>query len=112
MLLDGGLIDMQELVKSILPQMWHMECEIVPDYMPAFPTPTTRPRVLIRHKPSRSCLRHSSGPSSGSFWDTHGDDYLTVELAIVELSKAPAPPRNDAELGIKRYTLPVEEKTN
>ena len=36
-------------------------------------------------------FEHGGGPATGTFWDNYGDDFLTPELALVELAKADAP---------------------
>jgi hypothetical protein len=79
-------------VEALLPDGRYAQFEIIPNYMPPYPDRDTKPSVVIRHKPCGNFLRHSGGPRTGSFWDLYGDDFLTVELATVELSKAPPCP--------------------
>jgi len=86
--------DSKLLLKYLLNQPWHNYCEIIPDYMPKYPSKDTRPIVAIRFnngKEHMPYLRYSKGPAQGFFWDIYGDDFLEVELAIIALSKAPAP---------------------
>lgn len=84
----------QALVAQLLNQAWHKRCEIIEDYMPPYPRPDTRPRLVIRfnstsdHKPF---LRYSQGPRQGFLWDVYGDDFQTKELAVIALANAPAP---------------------
>ena len=89
---NGATLD--RLVGLLLDQVWHAQCEIVPDYMPPFPSPDTRPTVVVRHNNGTeypAFLRHSRGPRQGFFWDIYGDDMQSVELAILALSRAPYP---------------------
>lgn len=73
---------------------WMAKVDIIVDYMPPYPGKDTRPRLVIRfddgteHPPF---LRHSNGPLQGFSWDIYGDDFQTVELAILALSQAPVP---------------------
>lgn len=78
------------LTECLLDRPWHKRCEIIPDYMPPFPSPGTKPTVQVRYDHSLM-LRYSRGPIQGYFWDIYGDDMLTVEIAIVALSRAPSP---------------------
>jgi len=85
--------DVQTLVKNLLDQWWHAECEIIPGYMPPYPSENTRPKVVVMFpNPFENVfLRYSCGPAQGFFWDIYGDDMQCVELAILALSKAPVP---------------------
>ena len=86
--------DCAKLVALLLDQPWHKQCEIIPAYMPPYPSKNTRPSVQIHFKPSMEhnpCLRYSAGPKQGFFWDICGDDMLSIELAIIALSQAPSP---------------------
>lgn len=87
-------VDARALVTHLLDQAWHAQCEIIPDYMPPYPGKGTRPSVQVRFNNGTKYmpyLRYSKGPKQGFFWDVYGEDMQTVELAIVALSKAPAP---------------------
>ena len=87
-------VDQQRLVRLLLDEPWHAQCEIIPDYMPPHPGPDTRPRVVVRHNNGTeypAFLRYSRGPKQGFFWDVYGDDMQDVELAIIALSQAPYP---------------------
>jgi len=86
--------DIEELIKLLLDQEWHKKCEIIPEYMPKYPGKDTRPSVAVKYNDDSEYppfLRYSKGPKQGFFWDVYGDDMLSVELAIVALSKAPYP---------------------
>lgn len=94
---------MDRLVGLLLDQPWHAQCEIVPDHMPKFPGPDTRPKVVVRHNNGTeypAFLRHSCGPKQGFFWDVYGDDMQNIELAIIALSQAPYP-RSVAPIVVK-----------
>ncbi|MFW9871670.1 MAG: hypothetical protein ACFFG0_01120 [Candidatus Thorarchaeota archaeon] len=78
----------------MLNEPWHKSCEIIPNFMPKYPSKDTQPKVVIRFnngKEHMPYLRYSKGPMQGFSWDIYGDDFLQVELAIIALSKAPAP---------------------
>ena len=82
------------LIELLLDQPWHQKCEIITDYMPPYPSNNTRPPLQVRYDNGteyKPFLRYSQGPKQGFFWDIYGEDFQTVELAIVALSKAPAP---------------------
>jgi hypothetical protein len=87
------VFDSQVLVKHILDQQWHMECEIIPNYLPRNPDKDTKPMVVVKYSNEHAdtFLRYSQGPKQGFFWDYYGDDMLSVELAIIALSRAPVP---------------------
>lgn len=94
-------VDIANLVHLLLNEQWQGKCEIVPNYVPEFAQPETRPMLVIRcaihsdhpnHEPdSYSYLRHSGGPCQGFFWDCYGDDMHSIEVAIIALSQAPCP---------------------
>ena len=84
-----AIVETARLVRTILDQRWHRDCQIVSRYMPPFPRADTKPIVAVRHVPSNSFLRYSKGPRQGYFWDLYGDDMQTVEMAIVALGRAP-----------------------
>jgi hypothetical protein len=87
-------INAQRLAGYLLDQPWHRNCEIIPDYMPPFPDKNTRPSVKVRYNDGSEYppfLRYSQGPKQGFFWDVYGDDMQDLELAIIALSRAPAP---------------------
>lgn len=92
--IDIGKVRVQKLIDLLLDQPWHQDCVIIPDYMPPFPREDDRPSVVVRcdnHPKYPAYLRYSKGPKQGFFWDVYGDDMQTIELAILALSKAPAP---------------------
>lgn len=86
--------DCTKLVELLLDQPWHSRCEIIPDYMPPFPSADTRPTLQVRYNDGSEhppFLRYSNGPKQGFFWDIYGEDLQTVSLAILALHQAPAP---------------------
>ncbi len=89
MKIDDMDIDVQRLIALLLKQPWHKRCEIIPDYMPPYPKPSTKPKVVIHC--GESFLRYSKGPAQGFFWDCYGDNFQSIELAIIALSRAPYP---------------------
>lgn len=96
---------LDRLVGLLLNQPWHSQCEIVPDYMPPFPSPDTRPTVVVRHNNGTkhpAFLRYSCGPRQGFFWDVYGDDMHSVEVAILAISQAPYP-RSVAPIVVSLY---------
>jgi len=96
--LDASTLDCQRLVNSLLTQHWMHECAVIPDYMPPYPHPDTRPRCVVRYTYTdggKAFLRYSKGPLQGYFWDGYGEDMHSPELAIVALSQSPPPPRVD-----------------
>lgn len=87
-------LDAGKLARFLLDQPWHKQCEIIPDYMPPYPTDDTLPTVKIRYNDGTEYppfLRYSKGPKQGFSWDCYGDDMQTIELAVIALSQAPAP---------------------
>lgn len=101
-------VDARRLTMLLLDQPWHANCEIIPDYMPPYPRPETRPTVQVRYNNGTQYapfLRYSAGPKQGFFWDIYGDDMLTIELAIVALSIAPAP----VDVGPITFTFPLNK---
>jgi hypothetical protein len=103
--------DLQSLVETMLDVQlhpWRKYVEIIPDYMPPYPHKDTRPTVQIRY--GEWFLRYSKEPSQNYFWDMYGEDFLSVELALVALQYAPAPPSGkpyasfEFELDSKRLT--------
>ncbi len=89
MRITSGNADVQRLIALLLDQKWHESCEIIPDYMPPYPLPDTKPRVVVCCP--KGFLRHSKGPAQGFFWDIYGDNMQSIELAIIALSRAPYP---------------------
>lgn len=102
----GAAVNAHELVKLMLDQRWHEECEIITDYMPPFPGPETRPKCVVRYAPLGAFLRYSHGPRQGFFWDMYGDDMQSVELAVLALASAPAP-RDCRPI---TFTIPLKPK--
>lgn len=94
--MDTSQFDPDKLVRLLLDQHWMHEVEIVAAYLPPHPRPDTRPRCVARYRyddGQETFLRHSAGPLQGYFWDVYGDDLHTPELALIAISRAPAPPR-------------------
>lgn len=69
---------------------WRKRAEILPAYMPPYPSADTRPKCVVRL--GQSFLRYSCGPRQGYLWDCYGDDLLTPEDALYALLQAPVPP--------------------
>lgn len=96
-MIDPALFTVGALLRALLADgpgcdnMWMWDAEIVPGYMPPYPSKNTRPSCIVRY--GDSFLRHSCGPRQGHFWDVYGDDYLTPSLALLALVEAPVPPR-------------------
>jgi hypothetical protein len=101
----GRLRRERDEVLNALGRAWYGECEIIPNYMPPYPRPDTKPTVVIRHKPSGLFLRYSKGPRTGSFWDIYGEDFHDIELAKSELWKAPPPRIVDYNAMLERAAL-------
>ena len=72
-------------------EKWRLECELIPKYMPPYPTKDTRPKFVIKAKNTKLYLRYSCGPGQGHFWDVYGDDYINEELATHAIGQAPRP---------------------
>lgn len=100
--LDASMFDLVKLIGTIADQTWMRQCEIVPDYMPPFPTADTKPTCVVRWRDPRGSksddpehrytyLRYSQGPRQGTFWDIYGDDFHSPELALVMLSQSQPP---------------------
>ncbi len=68
---------------------WHAKVEIIPDWMPKFPRPETKPSTVVRY--GESYLRHSKGPRQGFSWDIYPDNMHSEELAIIAVASAPTP---------------------
>ncbi len=97
---------MKKLVNLLLYEHWMHHCVIDPAYMPPFPRDDTRPTCQVHYtneKGSTWGLRYSNGPLQGYFWDSYGEDLHSPELALVALSRSPAPP------GVKS-TVPTHGK--
>ena len=86
---------MEKLVNLLLSEHWMHECEIITAYMPPYPSPDTRPTCQVRCVNDGGTawfLRYSNGPLQGYFWDVYGEDMHSPELALVAISRSPAPP--------------------
>lgn len=90
-MIDPSLFTVQRLLDALLSDdfgnrdAWRRLAEIVPNYMPPFPSAETRARTVVRC--GSQFLRYSKGPHQGHFWDVYGDDYGTPELALIALLK-------------------------
>lgn len=82
------LVEPSRLLKLLLPYQWQHNCEIIPDYRP-FSYKNSRTMVLIRASNRELC--YSRGPRGGFIWGNYGDDFKTIELALLALSKASPP---------------------
>lgn len=95
-MIDPSLFTVERLLATMLDDChgnvdaWRKLAEIVPDYMPPYPSKDTRPTCVVRVGESFLC--HSKGPRQHYFWDTYGDDMLRPELALMALLQAPVPP--------------------
>lgn len=90
-LVSAGL-DIKGVVDAFFehnPLDWRVRAEIIPNYIPPYPRPETKPRVVV--KCGDSFLRYSAGPRQGFFWDVYGDDMMSVGLAFRALLEAPCP---------------------
>jgi hypothetical protein len=96
----------EKLIEILLPQKWQKECEIIPDYMPPFPGPETKPKVVVRYPNPHedTFLRYLESPLYEYFWDIYGDDLFSVEVAIIALSRAPIP------LNYRKAEYPIKFK--
>lgn len=93
-MIDPGMFTVEGLLEALLDirasNIWRNRVEIIPDYMPPFPRPDTRPKCVVRYRDS--FLRYSCGPVQGYFWDLYGDDFKQPEWALVAIASAPVPP--------------------
>lgn len=100
-MIDRKLINLDQLLDDMLDtqhgnrNQWVTRVEIIPEYMPQFPRPDTRPTCVaayVHPDGRRSFLRYSKGPYQGYFWDVYGEDMLRPELALLAVMRAPVPP--------------------
>jgi len=114
---DGTCVSGKELARLLLRTFpgstqprspWHAKCEIIVDYV--YPnSKTDRPRTVIRYNDGSEhppFLRHSAGPLQGFFWDIYGDDFQSVELALLALAQAPVP----VNVGPITFTIPLANR--
>lgn len=101
------LIDVEKLLKLLLPKPWHEKCEIIPHYIPEGykeeKNPDQYAKLVIRyndgteHPPFLRIFTQSgfcdpnSNAENGLLWDIYGDDFKTIENAILALRYAPEP---------------------
>ena len=81
-------VDIIHLLEYLVPFKWQRECKIFQRETKNTPRGY---KWVVMHVPTKLFLRHSGGPLTGIFWDIYGDDFLSKELALVELSKAHDP---------------------
>jgi hypothetical protein len=92
-MIDPKMFTVERLVDAMLDDMhgncdaWRILAEIVPEYMPPFPRPETRPICVVRI--GNSFLR---GGGRDFFWDMYGDNFRSPEQALLALVRAPIPP--------------------
>lgn len=93
--IDLQHIQISVLVGYMLDQPWHDQCKILPAYVPPFAKDGHKPEVQVHFnfEDHKVGLRYSNGPKQGFFWDSHGDNLQSIELAIIALSQAPVPRR-------------------
>lgn len=111
---DGiQLSDISLLIYTLLDfehHPWRRHVEIITDYMPPHPLPSTVPRCVVRYTGSMSSdeeegfLRYSKGPRQGHFWDMYGDDYTNLALALVAVLHAPPPPKRYSQV----FNVPLD----
>lgn len=110
-MLDPKLFTVERILGTLLDNVhgnrdrWRMNAEIVPNYMPPFPSANTEPVCVVRY--GAQFLRYSRGPLQGHLWDSYGDDYQTPELALLALMEAPVPPHI-----LKRAVWASQEKAS
>lgn len=80
---------------------WRNECVIIPNYMPPYPRPETKPACVVFHLKTDSFLRFEDGTnnirsefssSENYFWDVYGTNFQTIEFANEALEKTSKPP--------------------
>lgn len=92
----------------LLDQPWHSRCDIIRDYTCRPTRRKTRPTVQVRYNDGSEhppFLRYSCGPKQGFFWDVYGEDFQDVQLAVIALSKAPAP----VNVGPITFSFPLKQ---
>lgn len=95
--LDVSILNLGKLVETLFDledHPWRASVEIIPEYMPTYPAPSTKPICAIRftdNHNNHSFLRYSKGPGMGCFWDCYGDDFHSPELALRAILLAPTP---------------------
>jgi len=97
-MIDPKMFDRDRLIALLLDTMsgnvhhWRRLLEIVPDYMPPFPHDCTRTTIRVRYTYLRAG-GHAGWMSGGYFWDCYGDEFLSVEHALLAVVNAPVPPQ-------------------
>jgi hypothetical protein len=92
---------------------WRSRCVIIPNYMPPYPRPDTRPTIqvsygeddrqahtpFLRVAPKEGGFFGPPGISSGNyFWDVYGTEFASIEEAQAAIAAAPPPSRVLIEL--------------
>lgn len=114
-MIDRSLFTLDRLFDALIDSMsgnvnqWIRLVEIVPDYVPPFPRPETRPSIAVRvltrpdepaPGPGISTSRYSylrtggmvGWRCGGYFWDLYGTEFSTLECALLAVVHAPVPP--------------------
>lgn len=90
-MIDPTIFNLERLIDWLLgysnsnpENIWIRDCNIFKD---------DKNNMIVSHdsKDGVCYLRFSKGPHQHYFWDCHGDNFLTPELALIALSKAPIP---------------------
>lgn len=81
-----------ELISLLLDREWHERCDIIYGNELAGATRD----MVVRYKTNESYRKHmflnySKGPKHDYYWDVHGSNFNTPELAIYALAQAPYP---------------------
>jgi hypothetical protein len=117
---DPELFTVESLLAALLNSDyagWRTRAKIIKDYLPQHARAGTKPRCVVvfdyedRRDGEADCcfLRHSNGPRQGHFWDEYGDDYLTPELALIALLRAPVPPPLLGQYFSHKFTMRLPE---
>ncbi len=88
------VIDIGKMIDYLIEEPWHKDCVIITDYVAPHAKKGARPELRVRFNGFDDhdvFLRYSRGPKQGFFWDCYGEDFKSVELAILALSQAPSP---------------------
>lgn len=98
----------ESIQKYMWNSWWQARVEIIPDWMPNFPGPDTKPKLVVRY--GESYLRYSAGPKQGFFWDIYPDAMHSEELAIIAVSGAPTPSLRNLMLMEGRTVIEINKE--